>query len=124
MVADDAVMGDVDVVHHQHAVADAGDHPAAFGAAMDGGELADLVVVADFQPRGFTVVLEVLRSGAERGELKDPVARADRGGSFDNRVGTNLRLRPNPDLRADYRSRSDLGRGIQFGTPIDDGGGM
>ena len=89
MVADDAVVRDVNVVHHQHAVADARDHPAAFGAAMDGSELADLVVVADFQARGLAVILEILRSGADRGELENPVARADRGVALDNRVGTD-----------------------------------
>ena len=124
MVADDAVVSDVDVVHHQHVVADTGEHPAALGAAMDGGELADAVVVADFQARGLAVILEVLRGGADRGELKDPVARADRGVAFDYRVGTDPGRGANPDLRADDRSRSDLDGGVEFGAPIDDGAGM
>ena len=56
MVADEAVVRDVYIVHHQHVVADAREHPAALGAAVDGGELADAVVVADFQARGLVVI--------------------------------------------------------------------
>jgi hypothetical protein len=124
MVADDAVVRDVHVVHHQHVVADARDHRAALGAAMDGGELADAVVVADFKARGLAVVLEILRCGADRGELKDLVARADRGAALDDRVGADPRGGADADLGADDRSRADFDAGIELGAPIDDSGGM
>ena len=76
-----AVVGDVHIVHHQHVVADAREHPAALGTAMDGGELADAVVVADFQARGLAVILEILRRGADRSELE--MVRDDRRGLFE-----------------------------------------
>lgn len=124
MVADVAVVRDVDVVHHQHVAADACQHPAAFGAAMDGGELADAVVIADFQARGLVAVLEVLRRGADRGELKDLVARPDRGVAFDDRIGADPRCGADADFGADDGSGTDFDAGVEFCAPVDNGVGM
>src|SRR5208282_4726705 len=55
VVADDAVVRDVRVRHHQRATADFCDHAAAFGAAVDGRELANHIVVADFDDRRFAL---------------------------------------------------------------------
>jgi len=49
VVADDAVVRDVRVGHHKRVAAEFRDHPAAFGAAVNGRELANHVVVAEFQ---------------------------------------------------------------------------
>ena len=124
MVADDAVVRDVDVVHHQHVVADARHHPAALGAAMNGGELANPIIVADLQARRLAVILEILRRGADRGELEDLVARADRGVALYHRIGTDFGVGADPHFGTDDRARSDFDAGIEFGAPIDDGGWM
>ena len=124
MVADEAVVRDVHVVHHQHVVADAREHPAALGAAVDGGELADAVVVADFQARGLVAILEILRRGADRGELENPVARADRCVALDDRVGTDPGGGADTHFGTDDRARPDFDSGVEFGASVDDGGWM
>ena len=50
VVADIAVMGDMGIIHNQHAIADACEHAAAFSPAMDRREFADAIVVADLKP--------------------------------------------------------------------------
>ena len=47
VIADDAVVGDVGADHQEAVAADAGLHPAADGAAMDGHLLAYDAVLAD-----------------------------------------------------------------------------
>ena len=47
VIADDTIVRDVHVVHREHVAADTRHHPSAFGAAMDGAELANQIVVAD-----------------------------------------------------------------------------
>src|SRR6202041_1458949 len=49
IVADDAIVSDVSVRHYQHMVADQRAHPANLGAAMNRGELADRIVVANLE---------------------------------------------------------------------------
>jgi hypothetical protein len=88
---------------------------------MNGGELADAVVVADFQARGLVVILEILRRGADRGELENSVARADRGVALDDRVGADPGGFADAYFGADDRSRADFDAGIELGAPIDDG---
>ena len=51
--------------------------PPLDGAAVDGGELAEHVAVADLEARRLALVLLVLRRVADRGELEDLVVRAD-----------------------------------------------
>src|SRR6516162_2985123 len=77
IVADPAIVRDVHVVHHQHAIAQLGQHPAALGAAVDAGEFADAAFVTDFQARRLALVFQILGIFAHRGELKDPGPRAD-----------------------------------------------
>src|SRR6267143_640966 len=87
-VRDLRVVRDVAVRHQQAAVADAG-HPAAAGRAdVHRRELADLIRVADHQPRCLSRVFEVLRNRADGGELEDDVAFADGGVALDHGVRT------------------------------------
>ena len=61
MVADDAVVCDVNVRHDKGVVADPGDELAAgLGAAVDGCAFADCDIVPEFDVCDFTFVLEVL----------------------------------------------------------------
>ena len=97
--ADDAVVPDVRAGHEQIVAADARDQLILGGAAIDRAVLAEGVAVADLQPRRLAVVFQVLRRGADRGELEDLVVAADRGRAVDHDV------RPDPGARADRRRR-------------------
>ena len=66
-----AIVRDVGVSHDQHVAAHAGQSAAFHRAAVDGDKLANLVVVADLEPRGFAGVGEVLRRHADRAEGKE-----------------------------------------------------
>jgi hypothetical protein len=124
MVADKTVMGDMHVVHQQHLVADAREHPAALGAAMDGGEFTDAVVVANLEPRRLAMILEILRSCADRSELKDAIAGADRRLALDYRVRADDGAGTDADLGGNYCTRADFNRRVEFGPSIDDRSGM
>ena len=73
VVADVAIVRDVGVSHHQYMAAHASQSAALDGAAVDGDKLANLVMVADLEPRGFAGVGEVLRRHADRAEGKEAV---------------------------------------------------
>ncbi len=90
------------------------------GAAVDGDELADGVAVADLERGWFAAVLLVLRIGADRRELEDPVAAADAGGPFDDHVGPDARARTDPHAGTDHRVRADLDVGVELGARVDD----
>src|SRR5208282_4109067 len=94
VVADDAVVRDVRVGHYQRVTADFCDHSAAFGAAVDRRELANHVVVADFDDRRFALEFQVLRFRADGGELPDAIALANRGVALDHRARTDHAARP------------------------------
>ena len=65
VVADDAVVRKVDVGHDPVAVAEDSFADVLHGAAVEGDEFADGVVVADFEGGVFAAVFFVLRDGAE-----------------------------------------------------------
>src|SRR5579862_6343285 len=120
MVADDAVVRDVRVRHHQRVTANLGDHPAAFGAAVDGGELANHIIVANFDDRRFALEFQVLRLRAYRGELPDAIAFANRGVTLDHRARTDHRARSNFNVRSDHRTRADFDARVERGALVDD----
>ena len=120
----DAIVRDVDVGHHQHLVADERAHPADFGAAMNRGELANSVVVADLERGGLAVKLQIGRRAADRGEREDSIAPADSGETFDHDAGTDHRVRPNLHVRPDHCARTDFDARVEFGPLVDVRGGM
>jgi hypothetical protein len=79
-------VSDVGVSHDEVVAADAGEASAFDGAAIDGDEFADDIVVADFKSRGFAVVADVLRREADGRERKEVITRADFGRAFDGDV--------------------------------------
>ena len=107
MVADDAVVGDVGVGQHPVVVADAGDAAAAAGAAVDGDELAEQVVLADFQLGAFAGVLLVLRVAADGGVADEAVALADAGRSGDGSMRADVATIADAHDRADQGERAD-----------------
>src|SRR5262249_31915812 len=119
------VVRDVDVSHQQVVVADARYHAPAFGAAVDGDELADLVPLADPGLRRLTLVFQVLRRHAHRAVRIKDVVFTDPRGTFDIHASYQPRAGADLDLRADDRVRTDLGRfgddcaGIDNGCRVD-----
>ena len=108
VVAQLAVVGDVDVGHEEVARADARDGLILNGADRDRAVFADHVVVADFKGRVFARVLLVLGLAAHGGVLKDPVAAADAGAAGDRHVAVEHGARADHDVGTDDAERSDL----------------
>ena len=73
VVADVAIVRDVGVSHDQYMASHASQAAALDGAAVDGDELANLVMVTDLEPSGFAGVGEVLRRHADRAKRKEAV---------------------------------------------------
>src|SRR5262249_15038012 len=119
VIADDAVVRDVDIVHRQHVTADAGDHSAALGPAMNGAEFANQVVVADLDHRRLALELEILGLGADRRELKDVIARADGGVACDYGIRADDSLWTDAHIGANHGAGADLDRGIELRAAID-----
>ncbi len=107
-----AVMRNVGIGHQNIAVTDVGNPTAAFGAAIDGRELANGVVIADLNTGRLSVVLEVLGFGTERGELRNPVVTTERNRSLDHAVGSNRRPRTDPRSGVDDRIRANDDAGV------------
>jgi hypothetical protein len=110
MVAYPAIVCDVHVIHQQDVAANPGYLAASFGTPMDCHELADNGVIADLHARRLATVFEILRRGANRGELEDAAAGADRSIAFDNGVSANRRSGTDYYSRPDYRSWTNFGR--------------
>jgi hypothetical protein len=70
------------------------------------------------------VIFEVLRVGADRGELEYPVASADGGFALDNRVWADHGGGSDADLAADHHAGADFDGRVEFGARIDHSGGM
>src|SRR5690348_13975472 len=85
-VADETVVRDVRLGHDQAVVADAREHAAAGGAAMNGDKLANLVAGADARFGWLTFVLEILRREADRDEGKNVCLSADGSATVDHAV--------------------------------------
>src|SRR5690242_21781912 len=106
-VADEAIVRDVGLGHDQAVVADARDHAAARGAAMNGDKLANLVACADARFGWFAFVFEILRREADRNEGKDVCLGTDRRASVDDYVRLEPHLVADYDLVADDAVRTD-----------------
>ena len=90
VAADLAIVRDVGVGHDQVVVADSGAGSAFDGAAVDGDELADHVVAADFEAGGFAGVGDVLRGEADGAEGEELIVRSDSGCALDDYVGGEM----------------------------------
>src|SRR6185312_13929307 len=104
--ADDAVVGHVAVSHEQVVAADAGQASALHGAAVEGAELADDVVVAHLQPGGLTVIGNVLRTQADAVEREEVVACADAAGTLNDHMGVKHAGLTQLDLGTDDAARA------------------
>src|SRR5260221_505990 len=66
VVADLAIVGDMDLRHQQAVITDPGQTATAGGSAMHGDELPDIVSLADLNAGRFPPVFQVLRSKPDR----------------------------------------------------------
>src|ERR1700690_3103045 len=75
VIADKAIVRDVGVSHDQGMTTYASNAATLHGAPIDGDKLANLVVVADLEPRGFAGVGDVLRRQPNRREGIETIVR-------------------------------------------------
>src|SRR5271169_2452672 len=101
MVADLAIVGDMRANHKKAALADPGDHAAAFGSGVDCDIFADRVVAPDDELRSFTAILEVLWLDPDRGEWKQARALTDRRPAVDHDVRAERDPRAERDILTD-----------------------
>ena len=124
VIADGAVVRDVGVGHNEVVAAEASQASAFDGAAIDGDEFADDVVVADFEARGLAVVADILRREADGRKRKEVIMRPDFRGPIDRNVGDQFAGFAKFDVCADGAVRADLAGGVDFCSGIEDRGGM
>ena len=109
VAADAAVMGDMDIGHHERVAAHLRHELAAgLGAAVDGGALADGDPVPDLHPGDLAFILEVLRDGTH-----------DRAGEYGAvaahfHIGEDDGMREDMAAVADFDIRVDEGVGADF----------
>src|SRR6266478_84228 len=124
MASNLAIMSDVSVGHDQVMVADLREPAAFYRAAIDGNELANLVVIADFQARRFARVRDVLRRQADRREREESIVDADLRRSFHGDVRHQVAALAQFDPRPNYAVGSDLAGGVNLGFGVNDGCGV
>gem|GEM_PF-2724911 len=121
MIGDHAVVADVSISHDQVVITEGGFGAILHGAAMDGDTLANHVVIADHQARRLTLVLQIRRIFANRGELIDAIVPTDTGRPFDDHMRRDHRTLANFDVRTNDRPWADLDVIRQASRRVDDG---
>jgi hypothetical protein len=124
VVTNHAVVPDVSVGHDQRVAANFSKAATFDCTAADSGALANLVVIADFQPSGFASIRNILWRRADGAKGKEAIIDADFGRSFDDDVRYQTTAFAKVDVRADNAVWTNLARRRHFGPGVDDGGGM
>ena len=104
--------------------ADFGQPAALHRAAIDGDALANLVVIADLQPRRLALVGNILRRHADGAKGKEAIVRADLRRPFDRNMRHQMAALAQFDVRADHAIGPDLARRRNLRARINDGRGM
>src|SRR5262249_5325432 len=107
VVADLAVVRDVDVRHEHVAIADRRHAAAALRAAVDGDELTEDGARAEDEARFLAAKLEVLRRLPDGGERKNARLVANRRPAVDDGRGADAAVGAQRDVRTDRRLRPD-----------------
>lgn len=87
------------------------------GATVDGGVLAENVMVSNRESCGFTGIFNILSDLPNRGEREKNVVLADARVALDNNVRfehtacTDVNIRTNHTVGTNYNSLCDVGRG-------------
>src|ERR1043166_7365884 len=124
MIAHLAIMRHMRANHQQAGIAHARDHPAAFGAGIDGDMLADGAIFPDFKPRSLTLIFQILRRCTDRSEGIDFGIVANRCAAIDHHMAMQLHALAELHLGADHAIRADAGSGADAGGLVDDRRGM
>src|SRR5581483_6477309 len=104
--------------------ADPGEAPAFNRAAIDGDELANDVVIADFEARGFAAVADILRREADGRKRKEAIILADCCWAIDGYVRDQFAGFAEFDVCTYCAIRTDSARWMDFRGGIEDGNGM
>src|ERR1700678_2008186 len=124
MVADHRVMSNVRISHDE-SVASHFRQPSTFDRSpIDRDILADLVVLANLQPRGLAFVGHILRCHPNRTEGEKNVVRADLRWPLDGNVRNQPAVPTQFDVRSDHAVWANLARRRDLRLRIDDGRGM
>ena len=116
VVPDVAVVGDMDVRHHEDIIADFGEGLAGGGCSpVDGHAFTDIDPVADFDPGLLPVELEVLGNGADHGTRKDRAVFPHSDIRENDGIRKNLAAVADFDVFVDVCERSDLDVVAEFG---------
>src|SRR5215467_10150181 len=86
MIANHTIVRDVCVCHYQYVIAHACQAAALYGATIDGGKLADYVVVANLEARWFACIADVLWCEADTAKREELIVRANPGRAFDHNM--------------------------------------
>src|SRR5690606_37768208 len=121
MVADHAVVGNMDVRHQQVVVTDARVSAAKASAPVQGAASADDIVRTDLQPGFLAFELLVGRVLTDGGKLVDPVVAANAGIGLDHHMRGDLCACADLDAGTDNAPRTDLDVVRESGTGINDG---
>ena len=124
VVADLAVVCDMSVSHHQRVAPDAGNAAALHCSTVDGDELSDLAVVADFETRGLAGVSEVLRRHADRGEGEDSVVSSDSSWTLNRDMRNQVAALAQFDVRSNDAIGTNLAGRVHVCASVNDCGGM
>ncbi len=124
VVADHAIVRDMNVGHDPVVRADPGRAATLHGSQVQRAKLPDRIAVADLQLGRLAPVFLVLRYFTERAEWKDPIVASDPSAPHDHHVGVNRRARPDRDFRPDHAKWPDLDALGQLGARVDQGAGV
>src|ERR1700674_151106 len=122
VVADRAIMGDVGVSHNQDVTSHAGQPAAFYGAAIDGNELANLVMVANFKAGRFAGVGHILRRHSDRAKWKELAVGANLRVSLDRHLRDQMANFSQFHFWPDHTVGTNLATRMDFGARINDGG--
>ena len=124
IVADPAVMGDMDAGHEIAIAADVGRHLVEARAAVHGDVLAQHIAAADLEAAVGTVEADILRRLTQGGKGMDLRPGADMGAAIDDHMG----MQPNPRLDRHFRPDAAIGADLdivcQLCSRRDDRGGV
>lgn len=123
VVADGAIVGDVGVGHEEIMGTDAGDF-AGFSGPMNGGVLAEDVVITNDDAGGFVAILEVLGGIADDATGVKTVGAADLSLAGQIDMGADVAIGSNFDAGVNDGEGANVHGRVQTGLRVNDGGRM
>ena len=122
VVADDAIVGNMDIGHHPVVVPKTGQAAALGGAEVKGAEFADGVAIANFESGGLASVFFILWRCPQRDELENPVVATNGGVAFNHGMGSDRGTGTNANVLTNHGIGADGDAGVDLRPFGDDGG--